>query len=87
MYYFYGSCFKFKIIQYYICYIVGLFISNCYIGDIECGGWGRFRLVIIHVNIYALLWNYDRHVNKIAKQSKTKYMHLYALTICDETKK
>ena len=52
---------KFKIIHYYICYIVGLFISNCYIGEIGLGGWGRFRLVIIYVNIYALLLYYDRH--------------------------
>ena len=53
---------KFKIIHYYICYIVGLFyIELLYWRDRMRGGWGRFRLVIIYVNIYALLLYYDRH--------------------------
>ena len=54
---------KFKIIHYHICYIVGLFyIELLYWRDrMRGGGWGRFRLVIIYVNIYALLLYYDRH--------------------------
>ena len=52
---------QFKIIHYYICYIVGLFyIELLYRGD-KMRRWGRFRLVIIYVNIYALLLYYDRH--------------------------
>ena len=60
---------KFKIIHYYICYIVGLFYIELLYwrdrmkggGGGVGGGWGRFRLVIIYVNIYALLLYYDRH--------------------------
>ena len=59
---------KFKIIHYYICYIVGLFYIELLYwrdrmkgGGGGGGGWGRFRLVIIYVNIYALLLYYDRH--------------------------
>ena len=54
---------KFKIIHYYICYIVGLFyIELLYWTDrMRGGGWGQFRLVITYVNIYALLLYYDRH--------------------------
>ena len=52
---------KFKIIHYYICDIVGLFYIELLYWRDRMRGWGRFRLVIIYVNIYALLLYYDRH--------------------------
>ena len=37
-----------------------IYIELLYWGD-RMRGWGRFRLVILYANIYALLLYYDRH--------------------------